>query len=52
MIASRKLEQLKKSAEEIKHRLPANERDKLQYVSCNIRKEDEVCFVFFYCINK
>ena len=44
MIASRKLNSLKRAADEIKQTLPITEQDRIQYLECNIRKENEVCF--------
>lgn len=47
MIASRKVERLKKATQEIKSTIPLSSSADIDYVQCNIRKEDEVSEVLY-----
>ena len=42
MIASRKIEQLQSTANELQQHLPTNGTAELDYMVCNIRNEDQV----------
>jgi len=42
MIASRKIEQLQSTANELQQHLPTNGTAELDFIECNIRNEDQV----------
>ena len=49
MIASRKLDRLKETAEELRSQLPADSVAQLELIECNIRQEDQViCLPFIF----
>ena len=52
MIASRNVDRLKKSANELRLQLPKDGSAEIDFVECNIRKEDQVLFWFKYLLSR
>ena len=52
MIASRKEEVLKNAAEELRAVIPDSSPAKLEWMTCNIRKEEQVLILHFFNSHK